>query len=89
MSRSTVITTVEISTYGSYCGDIELDSEKVDEEDAEMSVKDQILRQVARVIGLKKKTTEVENKPCASKCNYCQSSFVVSLCRFGILCHSK
>lgn len=76
---------------GSYCGDIGLDSEKVDEEAAEMSVKDQILSQVARVIGLKKKTTEVEeSKPCASKCNYCcQSSFVVSLCTFGILCSSK
>lgn len=57
---------------GSCCAGIELDSDTEDEEGAEMSIKDRLLSQVARVIGLKKKPIEVEERKAqsASKCIY-------------------
>lgn len=51
------------------------------EEDAGMSVKDQLLSQVARVIGLKKKHVEMkESKPqSASKCIYVHIDYVYGI----------
>lgn len=40
---------------------IEMDSDAEDEEVVEVSVKDQLLSQLARIIGLKKRAVEVED----------------------------
>lgn len=60
----------KLKPFDSYYAGIDLDRVAEVEEDAGMSVKDQLLSQVARVLGLKKKHVEVkESKPQnASKC---------------------
>uniref|UniRef100_A0A671YWR5 Ryanodine receptor 2 n=1 Tax=Sparus aurata TaxID=8175 RepID=A0A671YWR5_SPAAU len=62
-----------------HCG-IELDSDTEDEEDAEMSIKGRLLSLVVRVIGLKKKPTEVdEGRPqSASKCIFTSLKQLIS-----------
>lgn len=67
--------TVEILTPHSWYAGIELDSEQEDEEDAEMSLKERVLSQVVKVIRLKKRPIEMEERKSQSASKYFVRAF--------------